>query len=564
MLNKLRSFFAAPIFPDEDKTRKARYANAIALTFLVVTIAYEFIIRTFIGYHSFSIVDLMIFVLTVSCVIALVMLRRGYVYAASVMLVVLIWSVTNSIAATGYGARDSSFITNFTIVLMAGLLLNWQASLIITVLSMLSGFGLAYAEQYDLISHESYPITSFAFDIAIVFVFNAIIIYLLINGLQNALKRSRASLEKLETTNIDLGKTQKELEGLATELTLTNKQLQNRTEKLRAIATITSTAASIHDFEQLISSIANIVSQQLGYYHVALFLLDEQKQYAIMRSTNSESGLNMMSRGYRLQVGQKGVVSTAAQTGRPQVNAGDAGHIVQGDFPETRSELALSLKSGDQVIGVLDLHSTQTDAFNDEEISTLSILADQIGIALQNALVYELSQRALREAKAAFQQTSESEWKGYGESLQTKGYRYDGIKPEPLKDGRHSNSGDNTVSIPVQLRGQIIGQLRLKPSDSTKQWTEDEIAMAQATAERAALALEGARLLEEAQKRASREAFLSEMASKLSTSFQLDSILRDTVEELGQTLNGSIVSFQLIKPSTPDNIEPLTNRKPLE
>ena len=79
--------------------------------------------------------------------------------------------------------------------------------------------------------------------------------------------------------------------------------------------------------------------------------------------------------------------------------------------------------------------------------------------------------------------------------------------------------------------------------------------MAEATAERAALALEGARLLDEAQQRAAREAFLSHMASKLSTSFQLDSILRDTVEELGQVLHGSIVSFQLVNPSAPLNIE---------
>jgi GAF domain-containing protein len=75
--------------------------------------------------------------------------------------------------------------------------------------------------------------------------------------------------------------------------------------------------------------------------------------------------------------------------------------------------------------------------------------------------------------------------------------------------------------------------------------------MVSATAERVALALEGARLLEVAQKRATREAFLSEVATKLSTSFQLDSILRDTVQELGQTLQSSTVTFQLVNPSTP-------------
>jgi hypothetical protein len=71
-----------------------------------------------------------------------------------------------------------------------------------------------------------------------------------------------------------------------------------------------------------------------------------------------------------------------------------------------------------------------------------------------------------------------------------------------------------------------------------------------ATAERVALALEGTRLLDEAQKRATRESFLSEIATKLSASFQLDSILRDTVQELGQTLPNSTVTFQLVNPST--------------
>jgi GAF domain-containing protein len=73
--------------------------------------------------------------------------------------------------------------------------------------------------------------------------------------------------------------------------------------------------------------------------------------------------------------------------------------------------------------------------------------------------------------------------------------------------------------------------------------------MVKATAERVALALESTRLLEEAQKRAARESFLSDIAAKLSTSFQLDSILRDTVQELGQTFKNSTVTFQLVRPT---------------
>lgn len=552
MLNQVRTFFKAPIFiDDEDKTRKARYAHAIALTFLAITIAYETIYRAVQNYREVSFVDYTVFGLAITCIVSLILIKRGYVFAASILLVVLIWTLTNSIAASGYGAQDSSFLTNFTIVLMAGLLLGWKASLLITVLSVLSGFGLAYAESSGLIRHGPYAITQFAGDISFVFGFNAVIIYLLINGLENALKRSRASLEELEVANLDLSSTQSALQQRTSELTTVNEQLQNRTEKLRAIAAITSTAASIHSFETLVTSVSTIVSEQLGYYHVAVFLLDEQRQYAILRSANSETGKKLGEHGYRLHLGQNDLVAVAAHTGQPQIALPKNESGAHAIFAKTKSQLALPLKSGDEIVGVLDLHSTDANAFTSSEVSTLSILADQIGIAIQNALLYEQSERALREANVAFRKASEREWKQYTDSVQTRSYRYDGIKPEPVKETVRSTSEGNAVSIPVQLRGQTIGQLRLKASEVTRQWTEDELAMAEATAERAALALEGARLLEEAQQRAAREAFLSNMGSKLSTSFQLDSILRDTVEALGQTLNGSIVSFQLVNPSAP-------------
>jgi GAF domain-containing protein len=75
------------------------------------------------------------------------------------------------------------------------------------------------------------------------------------------------------------------------------------------------------------------------------------------------------------------------------------------------------------------------------------------------------------------------------------------------------------------------------------------MAMAEATAERVALALEGARLLEDAQRKATRETFLSDISAKLGTSFQLDSILRDTVRELGENFRNATVSFQLVNPA---------------
>lgn len=555
MLQQVSTIFKPPHFPeDEDKTRKARYANAIAIAFLGVIVLYEAGIRLALDYTKFSIIDLLLLGIALICSTALILLRQGSVRLASMILVVIIWIATNGIAASGPGIKDASYMLNFAIILMAGLLLGWQASLITTVISIISGIALAYAEANGLIRPAPYPVIAFARDMAVTFGLNAVLIYLLIDGLENALRKSRANFEELEVANVNLNLTQTELKSRSEELLVANKQLESSTRKLRTVAEVTSTATSLRNFENLITLTTSIISEQLGYYHVAIFLLDEQRQYAILRSANTDAGLRMIGRGFRIPVGQLGIVSSVAQTGQPRIahNAGEHRIFFNNpDLPGTRSELALPLKSEDKIIGVLDIQSLTPDDFTEDDISILSILADQVGIALQNALLFAESQRALREANVESLQASKRAWQEYTETVETRGYRYDGIKSEPLKDIQASNGENDLLLIPVQLRGQIIGRLKLNAADPSRQWTDDELIMVSATAERVALALEGARLLDEAQKRATREAFLSEVATKLSTSFQLDSILRDTVQELGQTLKDSTVTFQLINPSAP-------------
>jgi GAF domain-containing protein len=551
-MEQMRRILAPPIFPlEEDKTRKAKYANAIAVAFLFVAILYEALLRIVVGYAGFSIIDAAVLGVALICVVALALLRRGYVQFTSFLLVVVTWIASNSISATGFGVQDSSYIVNFAIILMAGLLIGWQASLVVTVMSVLSGYGLAIAEENGWISVPAYPVLSFAQDMAFIFVLNGVLIYLLINGLENALKKSRSHLEELETANLNLSATQTELSNRSADLSTVNTQLEKRSTKLRAIAEITRTAAALRNFDELLSSITSTISRELGYHHVAIFLLDEQKQHAILRSSNTSIGIEMLSRSYRLPVGQLGIVSSVAQSGQPR-SILDPGEnkpsLDDSRLPETQSQLALPLKSADEIFGVLDIQSVVPHDFSEDDVTTLSILADQVGIALQNALLFEESQRALREANSESLQTSKQAWQEFSKSVQTKGYRYDGIKSEPLRELKPSNEADDSLLIPVQLRGQTIGRLKLDSANRVHEWTDDELGIVKATAERVSLALESARLLEEAQKRAAREAFLSEVASKLSTSFQLDSILRDTVQELGQALKNSTVTFQLVNP----------------
>ncbi len=342
------------------------------------------------------------------------------------------------------------------------------------------------------------------------------------------------------------------LSGLEQRVEERTRALEGRTSQLEAIADVARSVASIQELDQLLPAITRLVSERFGFYHVGIFLLDTDHEFALLQAANSEGGAKMLARGHRLRVGQQGIVGYTTLHGVPRI-ALDVGeeavYFNNPDLPNTHSEVALPLKFGQEIIGALDIQSTETNAFSQQDVELFTILADQVSVAIQNARSLQQAQHALRKAEIASSRLVGEAWRGYAEVIRTKGYRYDGIKPEPLRKGSTNAVDPAGISVPVQLRGQIIGRLKLKSSDSSRSWTDDELAIIESTAERVALAMDSARLLDEAQKRATRETFLSELAAKLGTSFQMDSILRDTVEELGQVMKGSTITFQLVNPS---------------
>jgi len=340
------------------------------------------------------------------------------------------------------------------------------------------------------------------------------------------------------------------LSGLEQRVEDRTRALTKRSSQLEAIADVARSITSVQEVDRLLAEITILISERFDFYHVGVFLLDANREYANLRAANSVGGKRMLARNHRLKVGEQGIVGFATQRGEPRIAldvGGEAVYFNNPDLPDTHSEVALPLRIGATIIGALDIQSVETNAFSEEDLEIFAILADQVSVAIQNARSLEQSQRALREAEVASSRLTGQAWRGYSEENRITGYRYDGIKPEAVKTFGLDDD-KSSLSLPIQLRGQVIGKLKLKSSDVNRNWTEDERIMLEATAERVAIALESARLLDEAQRRASRESFLSEVGSKLATSFQMDSILRDTVEELGQVLLGSTVSFQLIDP----------------
>ncbi|NWG35548.1 MAG: GAF domain-containing protein [Chloroflexi bacterium] len=383
---------------------------------------------------------------------------------------------------------------------------------------------------------------------------------------QNALLRTN---EQLLQTEKMLKESQTALELRVTERTtaliIANQNAEKRAEQLQTVAEIARAVITIRNLDELLNQLTRLISERFGHYHIGIFLLDEDGEYALLQASNSEGGARLLARGHRLRVGQQGIVGYVTARGVARIALDvevESAYFNNPDLPETRSEIALPLKFGQEVIGALDIQSREINAFSQTDVDLLSILADLVSVAIQNARSLEQAQRALHEAEVATNQLTGQAWAGYLETIRTKGYRYDGIKPEPLRKTSRTVDLKDAITVPVQLRGQTIGRFTLKASSEARHWTDDELAIIESTAERVALAMDSARLLNEAQKRAARETFLSELAAKLGASTKLDSILRDTVEELGQNLQGSTVTFQLVNPSNPPAEETMDGAAP--
>ncbi len=329
-------------------------------------------------------------------------------------------------------------------------------------------------------------------------------------------------------------------------------ELAGRTSQLEAIADLARSIATIQDADSLLPEITRQVSERFGFYHVGIFLLDKNRQFAILRAANSEGGQKMLARGHRLGIGQQGIVGYVAYRGQARValDVGDEAVFFNNpDLPDTRSEVSLPLRFGQEIIGVLDIQSLESNAFSEDDVELFSVLADQISVAIQNAQSLNKAQHALQEADLATRQLTGQAWREFVRGVAVKGFYFDGSGSKPLKETMKI-SEKGSLKIPVRIHGQEIASLVLEPSDPDGQWSEDEIAMAQAAAERAALALENARLLEDAQRRAAKERAIGEISAKISAQSDIDELLKTAALELNRTLPGTEIAIQFGKEET--------------
>jgi GAF domain-containing protein len=396
--------------------------------------------------------------------------------------------------------------------------------------------------------------------------------------------------DRLTSVNQELENRLNERSRLLAELETMHSRLELQVSKqiaqLRMTAQVASETVHTKELQQTMDMLVRLISERLGFYHSGIFLLDDTHEYAVLRAASSKGGQVMLTRNHRLQVGHGGmssvgIVGYVAAKGESRVahDVGqDAAYFNNPDLPATRSEVALPLRIGERVIGVLDIQSVKMGDFNPEDVAVLQTMADQISLVIENTRLSRERREALQQLREFQARQSKDAWRSVLAN-RSHGVVYDGMsihalrllppasgptpaettptgEPDPVDGMQAADSGGSNRDGRV-LRQKIlyqnipIGTLVLSKPPDRGAWNETEKKFVQSVAAQIALAVENARLLDENQRQAQSEQIIGAISARAQSSLDLDAVMKISVQEIAKALGASRVEMRLDPESPP-------------
>lgn len=381
--------------------------------------------------------------------------------------------------------------------------------------------------------------------------------------------------DKMTQLNASLGSKVQTEEELRQKLSQANDTLEEEieaaTEKLARHAQFVDSAVeigraatSIYEINELLDRVVNMISERFNFYQVGIFIIDSANEYAVMQAASSEGGKRMLARQHRLKVGEEGMVGYVTSQGlaRIALDVGDdAVHFNTPELPQTRSEMTLPLFYGGRIFGALDVQSTEPNAFSEEDIDSLTVLADQVSMAINNALLFSDLQESLEAERKAFGEVSRQAWHSLIRRSGTMGYAYNSntqriLPTEPTwpKEMAHSlQTGEivntfeknNSISVPIFIAEKPVGAIRLRKPETGLNWSEDEIELIQTLTDRLSQALESARVYQSSQMLAMQEQLTTDISSQLRQTLDIDTVLKTAARELGEAFKAKEVVIRM-------------------
>lgn len=397
----IKDWLTPPHFEDEKLNRTARFTHYLLLASLLIVLLIvisQLITNSNSRRDSLILVGLMFLFLG-----AAVGLRRGHVKAASYIFVISGWSVLTVLAFIGSGIHGTAFIAYIIVILLAGLLLGWRTAIVFTILSILSGWTMAYVETANIITMQPYSAYNVALDTTFIYTLIVVVLTLIISSLESAIKLSTNSQKSLAATNEELRKTQEGLEDRVAE----------QTRDLTLAAELGQTISQIRDMDKLLTTAVERIRSRFDLYYTQIYLVAENAETPtlVLSAGTGIVAEALIKKEHQLNIDARSINGRAALEKETVIVDDTAQSPIfhpNPSLPYTRSEMAIPLLVGNNVLGVLDLQSTTPGGLNEDNLSAFEILAGQLAITLQNAALFKEQDRLTRELQENTQQFQEN------------------------------------------------------------------------------------------------------------------------------------------------------------
>lgn len=560
ILARVKRLVAPPEFEgDEQRTRAAALLNAILIFVFVSGMALP-VLAALVAPQDLWLNAIVAIVLGAGSISLRVLLARGRVRLTGVLFCTLFLVVVTVGVFTFGGIRSAVAKSYLLVILMAGLVLGWRGAVGFGLLSVLSAGAAFYAERRGLIDPpHAVSGTGDFIVLFLVFALMAMLLSFALRSISAGTERARSSAAALAERNRDLQAIRSSLE--------------RRTAILQTAADVSRGIASVLDPGELMRQVVELVRERFDMYYVGLFLVeqgasgeasDEARSYAVLRAGTGPAGREMVEEGHRLVVGGASMVGQCVALGETRVELDvDSAvlHYRNPLLPETRSELALPLLSRGQVTGALSIQSTAVRGFDEEEISIMQTLADQVAAAVDNARLYAEAREAAERSERVVQQYVEESWDTLVESEPAvSGYRFATSQAGPAEDAWIPSMEDavqqgdavvasggvdgSSLAVPLVQNGVVIGVVGLRrPPGQT--WSEDETTLVRSVSEQMTQALENRRLFQVARERARRELVLRQTTDRVRSQADLDAALRVAAREMRRIVGATQVAIRL-------------------
>jgi GAF domain-containing protein len=221
----------------------------------------------------------------------------------------------------------------------------------------------------------------------------------LVSRLSHALTRSQSLVQELETNQAQLTQQTNALQKREADLAQRNTQMQT-------ILDVGRVSSSILDPDQLLKQAIDLICERLGHYFACVFVVDPEGNYAELRAGRGAVGQQLAESKFRLKVGSQSMVGWTAAHRQPRIAQDVSTEKVRVAHPllqNTRAEITLPLIAGKRLVGVLDVQSARVDAFGEQEVAALRGLADQLAVGLENAQLFQETQKTLGKAEVLYE-----------------------------------------------------------------------------------------------------------------------------------------------------------------